>query len=117
MRTFTGTLSAQAYVDDFARFRYFQGPLINGNSLEHRGNSSVHLVVTSQEVHARGDFEKVLATSKHRAGIAQLVERHVANVKVAGSNPVSRSEALTWRFEPQPEKLFAPPGANLFLVP
>ena len=51
------------------------------------------------------------------AGIAQLVERHVANVKVAGSNPVSRSEALTWRFEPQPEKLFAPPGANLFLVP
>jgi hypothetical protein len=24
------------------------------------------------------------------AGIAQLVERHVANVKVAGSNPVSR---------------------------
>ena len=25
------------------------------------------------------------------AGIAQLVERHVANVKVAGSNPVSRS--------------------------
>jgi hypothetical protein len=27
-----------------------------------------------------------------RAGIAQLVERHVANVKVAGSNPVSRFE-------------------------
>ena len=25
------------------------------------------------------------------AGIAQLVERHVANVKVAGSSPVSRS--------------------------
>jgi hypothetical protein len=28
------------------------------------------------------------------AGVAQLVERHVANVKVAGSNPVARSE---WR--------------------
>ena len=26
------------------------------------------------------------------AGLAQLVERHVANVKVAGSSPVSRSE-------------------------
>ena len=28
---------------------------------------------------------------KDSAGIAQLVERNVANVKVAGSNPVSRS--------------------------
>ena len=28
------------------------------------------------------------------AGIAQLVERDVANVKVAGSNPVSRSILL-----------------------
>ena len=27
----------------------------------------------------------------NRAGIAQLVERHVANVNVAGSSPVSRS--------------------------
>ena len=28
---------------------------------------------------------------KKRAGIAQLVEHHVANVTVAGSSPVSRS--------------------------
>jgi hypothetical protein len=31
------------------------------------------------------------------AGIAQLVERHVANVKVAGSNPVSRLSSLSLR--------------------
>ena len=33
------------------------------------------------------------------AGIAQLVERDVANVKVAGSNPVSRSISLKKRFK------------------
>jgi hypothetical protein len=34
--------------------------------------------------------DAIFSVSLH-AGIAQLVERHVANVKVAGSNPVSRS--------------------------
>jgi hypothetical protein len=29
-----------------------------------------------------------------RAGVAQLVERHLAKVKVAGSNPVSRSNSF-----------------------
>ena len=28
---------------------------------------------------------------REQAGIAQLVERHLAEVEVAGSNPVSRS--------------------------
>ena len=32
-----------------------------------------------------------MPTTLVSAGIAQLVERDVANVKVAGSNPVSRS--------------------------
>lgn len=32
-----------------------------------------------------------MPNNKDSAGIAQLVERNVANVKVAGSNPVSRS--------------------------
>src|SRR6266540_5637669 len=29
------------------------------------------------------------------AGVAQLVERHLAKVQVAGSNPVSRSKVVT----------------------
>ncbi len=33
----------------------------------------------------------------HRAGIAQLVEPHVANVVVAGSSPVSRSKVFEER--------------------
>ena len=32
-------------------------------------------------------------STKHNAGIAQLVERHVANVKVAGSSPATRSSS------------------------
>ncbi len=32
-----------------------------------------------------------------RADVAQLVEHHLAKVRVAGSNPVVRSEALPWR--------------------
>ena len=34
---------------------------------------------------------RVLGPDRQRAGVAQLVEHHVANVDVAGSNPVSRS--------------------------
>ena len=34
---------------------------------------------------------KLTGVREANAGIAQLVERDVANVKVAGSNPVSRS--------------------------
>ena len=34
---------------------------------------------------------KLTVFREANAGIAQLVERDVANVKVAGSNPVSRS--------------------------
>ena len=34
---------------------------------------------------------KLTVFREANAGIAQLVEREVANVKVAGSNPVSRS--------------------------
>ena len=34
---------------------------------------------------------KLIGVQEANAGIAQLVERDVANVKVAGSNPVSRS--------------------------
>jgi hypothetical protein len=33
-------------------------------------------------------------STKHNAGIAQLVERHVANVKVAGSSPATRSKII-----------------------
>jgi hypothetical protein len=35
--------------------------------------------------------ESAYAASVQDAGVAQLVEHHVANVNVAGSNPVSRS--------------------------
>ncbi len=35
-----------------------------------------------------GDYGK---KKRYNAGIAQLVEHHVANVNVAGSSPVSRS--------------------------
>jgi hypothetical protein len=33
------------------------------------------------------------------AGIAQLVERYLAKVQVAGSNPVSRSKLKTQNFD------------------
>ena len=40
---------------------------------------------------ALGTTTSGLEAGRHRAGVAQLVERHLAKVKVAGSNPVSRS--------------------------
>jgi hypothetical protein len=40
----------------------------------------------------RSDYQKI-ETNGSYAGIAQLVEHHVANVNVAGSSPVSRSTA------------------------
>ena len=33
---------------------------------------------------------------KNFAGIAQLVERNLAKVEVAGSSPVARSEEIAW---------------------
>ena len=35
---------------------------------------------------------KFVSSADKFAGVAQLVERHVANVNVAGSSPVSRSQ-------------------------
>ena len=40
---------------------------------------------------ALGTTNPVGWSGRLRAGVAQLVERHLAKVKVAGSNPVSRS--------------------------
>ena len=36
-------------------------------------------------------FGRLIYNARSRAGIAQLVERNLAKVEVAGSNPVSRS--------------------------
>ena len=37
-----------------------------------------------------------MAAASCLAGIAQLVERNLAKVEVAGSNPVSRSKKVYW---------------------
>ena len=55
-----------------------------------RGGSKRRCETASEKALRNGGRRARGAASS--AGIAQLVERHVANVKVAGSNPVSRSE-------------------------
>ena len=75
---------AEPRVDAFPGLGYFQGPLFQRISL------------------------------LYFAGIAQLVERHVANVKVAGSNPVSRSQSrlVTQADEPMGPSAYHNPGVN-----
>ena len=41
-----------------------------------------------------GKIQKCACAERSEAGVAQLVERLVANEKVAGSNPVSRSKLV-----------------------
>ena len=47
------------------------------------------------------------ASRTRRADVAQLVEHHLAKVRVAGSNPVVRSERLAWVVPRTPGALHA----------
>ena len=51
-------------------------------------------ITYTRELYVRGTGTTFPKRAVFRAGVAQLVEHHVANVDVAGSNPVSRSTSL-----------------------
>ena len=65
-------------------------PVVRSMNFDDRGNSVIYFYSPCAIVRLR--YNEFL-----RADVAQLVEHHLAKVRVAGSNPVVRSSALTGR--------------------